>query len=113
MSILCVGHCVSPPNTTPSHIRFTPHAVNPRGLQIKFPINPSGYTAKEVKALLARVGAGKGEGEGSRKLKRVVMLSSVGVNRRDDMMLKLRQMHVNLDERVRFWGLGGGVVVVG
>lgn len=68
--------------------------------QIQSNANP-GYTAKEVKALLARVGAGK-EGEGGSRLKRVVMLSSVGVNRRDDMMLKLRQMHANLDERVRF-----------
>lgn len=57
----------------------------------------SGYSAKEVKALLARVGAGEGEGS---RLKRVVMLSSVGVNRRDDLMIKLRQMHTNLDERV-------------
>jgi len=48
-----------------------------------------------VKGLLARVGAGQGS-----RLKRVVMLSSVGVNRRDDLMLKFRQMHVNLDARV-------------
>lgn len=64
------------------------------------PLLKSGYSATEVKALLARVGAGQQGGEGQMKLKRVVMLSSVGVNRRDDLMLKLRQMHTNLDERV-------------
>ncbi len=64
----------------------------------RFIFNPFfvvGYTAKDVKGLLARVGAGQGS-----RLKRVVMLSSVGVNRRDDLMLKFRQMHVNLDARV-------------
>lgn len=61
----------------------------------------AGYTAKEVKALLALLNGNSGNSNGSGRLKRVVMLSSVGVNRRDDLMLKLRQMHTNLEERVR------------
>lgn len=51
-----------------------------------------GYTANEVKSLLEKISPGV--------LKRVVMLSSVGVNRREDFMLKLRQYPINLDERV-------------
>ena len=65
-----------------------------------FPPTHPGYTAKEVKALLSRIGASGGETQ-ERRLKRVVMLSRLGVNRRDDWMLRLRQMHANLEERVR------------
>lgn len=84
---------------------FRRYPKSPCHLQIPIPFfftshRTAGYTAKQVKALLARVGGGAGNPEGS-KLKRVVMLSSVGVNRRDDLMLKLRQMHTNLEERVR------------
>jgi len=67
-----------------------------------------GYTAKQVRELLARVeeveeedGRGGGGGTGEKKrLKRVVMLSSLGVNRREDVFWKLRQFGVDLEERV-------------
>lgn len=75
-----------------------------------------GYTAKQVRELLARVedeeedkrGGGRGTGE-KRGLKRVVMLSSLGVIRREDVMWKLRQFGVDLEERVslvRGWKAG-------
>lgn len=53
-------------------------------------VNEGGYSPHQVQGFLHRAGP---------DLKRVVMLSSLGVNRRSDMMLKLRQMHTNLDER--------------
>lgn len=67
-----------------------------------------GYTAMQVRELLARVeevdeedGRGGGGGTGEKKgLKRVVMLSSLGVDRREDVMWKLRQFGVDLEERV-------------
>lgn len=78
--------------------------------------NEKGYTAKQVRELLARVeeveeedGRGGGGGTGEKKgLKRVVMLSSLGVNRREDVIWKLRLFGVDLEERVSLVVVGGG-----
>ena len=77
--------------------------------------NERGYTAKQVRELLARVkeeeedGRGEGGGTGEKKgLKRVVMLSSLGVNRREDVIWKLRLFGVDLEERVSLVSGGGG-----
>jgi len=69
-----------------------------------------GYTAHDVRAILARVDDGKEESRGGIEsraeagettgLKRVVMLSSLGVNRREDMMWKIWQFGVDLEARV-------------
>lgn len=67
-----------------------------------------GYTSKQVRELLERVEDEEGDkdkretagGTGEKKgLKRVVMLSSLGVIRREDVMWKLKQFGVDLEMR--------------